>query len=208
MAGVQRQRGRHRADRGPAARARGVPRVRAAAAGGTGGAGPVGGVHRAGRRRDDRRDGDHPQARDLVSSPSPDLRATAIRYASATGLDDALSLITAALDDPDVRVAALATTLLPAADGAADAAPAAFDALARLIPRLPAQAAAGYSLGVEEAPVTIGQAQAASVMVGFLGGRPVADLLPWLPLMDSAGRGMVASLIAGDAWWDRQAGKA
>jgi hypothetical protein len=149
-----------------------------------------------------------PQARDLVSSPSPDLRATAIRYASATGLSDALPLITAALDDPDVRVAALATTLLPAADGAADAAPAAFDALARLIPRLPAPAAAGYSLGVEEASATIGQAQAAGIMVRFLGGRPVADLVPWLALMDSAGREMVASLIAGDAWWDRQAGRA
>jgi HEAT repeat protein len=149
-----------------------------------------------------------PQARDLAGSPSPDLRAAAIRYASATSLDDALPLLTAALDDPDVRVAALAATLLAAADGAAEMVPAAFDALARLIPRLPVQPAGGYRLGVEEAPVTIGKAHAAGIMVRFLGGRPVAELLPWLSLMDSAGRGMVASLIAGDAWWDRRAGRA
>jgi hypothetical protein len=135
-----------------------------------------------------------PEARALAGSPSAGLRATAVRFAAATGVAEAIPLIIAALDDPDVRVAALAASLLPRSG--ADA-PEAFDALERLIPRLPAKPWTEASLGVEHAPVTLGQAEAATILVRLVGDRPVASLLPWLPVMDATGRAMVASLLGG-----------
>ena len=52
------------------------------------------------------------EAKALATAPTEDLRAVAVRYAAATGLASGQELITAAVDDQDIRVAALAAGLL------------------------------------------------------------------------------------------------
>ena len=132
----------------------------------------------------------------LAAAPAENLRAVAVRYAAATGLVNGQELLTAAVDDPDLRVASLAATLL---DYHALRRPGTFDALARLASRLPATAREAPPLGVEQAPVTVSRTATAGLLAQAVGERPVADLLPWLPVMDSAGRASVARLIAGSA---------
>src|SRR5262249_36273290 len=136
-----------------------------------------------------------PEARVLARHPDPDVRAAALRYAAATGLPAGQHLVTAALDDADIRVASLALALL-ADEGRA--LPGTFGALTRLIPRLPARArttasaadpadAAGV-VGVEAIPVRTPRAEAARQLVWARGSRPAGELLPWLPVMDPVGR--------------------
>lgn len=139
-----------------------------------------------------------PEVRQLAGAPSADLRAAALRYVSATNLTEGQHLLAAAVDDGDIRVASLAASLLqPAGLKLPDT----FDALARLVPRLPGKPRQETGLGVEQLPVTVSQPETAGRLVRALGKRPVADLLPWLPVMDPGGRSMVASLISGEAWW-------
>lgn len=139
-----------------------------------------------------------PQAQKLAQSPSPDLRAVAVAYAAAVGLQAAQPLLAAAIDDPDIRVAALAAYRIGAHGLTL---PGTFDALAGLISRVPAKARDEGGFGVQQAPVTIGQAEIAGILVHALGDRPVGDLLPWLPVMDVTGRGAVATLITGETYW-------
>jgi len=134
-----------------------------------------------------------PAAQALARHPSPDMRAAALRYASATSLMPGQRLLAGALDDEDVRVASLAAALL-GPDGWQ--LPEAFDALTRLIPRLPAKTASTDGLGVETAGVRISQADAAGLLVRAKGQRPVSVLLPWLPGMNARGRLGVAAQIA------------
>jgi hypothetical protein len=139
-----------------------------------------------------------PAARALAGAASADLRAAALRYLAATKLAAAQAEIAAALDDPDVRVASLAVSLL---ESTGLALPGTFDALTRLIERSPAKARAEEGLGVEQVPVTISQAGPAGRLVHALGKRPPADLVAWLPVMDVHGRASVASLITGNGRW-------
>lgn len=139
-----------------------------------------------------------PEARALAGAASPGLRAAAVRYAAATGLVAGQEIIVAATGDEDVRVASLAASLL--SPGGLQL-PGTFDALTRLIPRLPARPREEAGLGVEQLPVTMSRAETARQLVGALGQRPVTDLLPWLPVMDTSGRASVASLITGEAHW-------
>ena len=136
------------------------------------------------------------EARALATLPAADLRAVAVRYAAATALTSGQELVTAAVDDPDIGVAALAATLL---NRNSLGRPGTFDALARLANRLPGVAREVPGLGVEQAPVTISRTATAGLLVRAVGDRPVADLLPWLPVMDSGARASVARLIAGTA---------
>ncbi len=136
------------------------------------------------------------EARALAALPAADLRAVAIRYAAATALASGQELITAAVDDPDIGVASLAATLL---NGNALGRPGTFGALARLASRLPDVSREVPGLGVEQAPVTASRAATAGLLVRAVGDRPVTDLLPWLPVMDSGARASVARLIAGTA---------
>jgi HEAT repeat protein len=133
-----------------------------------------------------------PEAQALIRHPSPDVRAAALRYAAATALRSGQRLLAAALDDEDVGVASLAVALL--ARGGWEL-PGTFDALTRLIPRLPAKARTADALGVEPAPVKVSQAEAARWLVNARGQRPVSVLLPWLPSMDANGRLSVAGQI-------------
>ena len=96
-----------------------------------------------------------PEAQDLARNPSPDVRAAALRYAAGTGLLQGQRLIVPALNDADVRVAALAVSLL--ADSGWQL-PGVFDGLTRLIPRLPAKGISADGLGVEPAPVRMSPA--------------------------------------------------
>ena len=91
-----------------------------------------------------------PEAQDLARHPSPDVRAAALRYAAATGLVQGQRLLVPALSDEDVRVAALAVSLL--ADSGWQL-PGVFEGLTRLIRRLPATGISADGLGVEPVPV-------------------------------------------------------
>jgi HEAT repeat protein len=133
-----------------------------------------------------------PEAQALTRHSSPDVRAAALRYAAATKLTSGQRLIVTALDDADIRVASLAVSLL-GNDGLC--LPETFDALTRLVPRLPAKARTADGLGVEPGPVQIVQAAAASRLVTARGERPVSMLLPWLAAMDSYGRRSVAGQL-------------
>lgn len=141
-----------------------------------------------------------PEMRELAAARSPELRAAALRYAHAIQLMPGEEALAGALGDEDIRVAALAGSLLsrPGLE-----LPATFGALTRLTERLPARPgelpvrpAEGTSLGVEQVPLTLSRTQAADRLVAALGQRPVGDLLPWLPSMSASGRGAVARKIA------------
>jgi hypothetical protein len=136
------------------------------------------------------------EAKALAAAPAADRRAVAVRYAAATGLASGQELVAAAVDDPDIRVAALAAGLLnhDALRGYGT-----FDALARLANRLPVADREEPAVGVEQRPVTISRTATAGRLVQALGDRPVGDLLPWLPVMDANGRARVARLLAGTA---------
>ena len=129
------------------------------------------------------------EVKTLAAAPAEELRAVAVRYAAATGLANGQELLTAVVDDPDIRVASLAASVL---DDHALRRPGAFDALARLAGPAAPMAREAPPLGVEQAPVTLSRAATAALLVRSLGDRPVADLLPWLPVMDSGGRAGVA----------------
>jgi hypothetical protein len=140
------------------------------------------------------------EARSVLARPGPastaDLRAAAVRFAAATALASGQELVTAAVDDTDIRVAGLAAALLsPATLGQ----PGTFDALTRLAHRLPATAREVPGLGVEHAPVALSRPATAGLLAHAVGDRPVADLLAWLPVMDAGGRARVAGLITGSA---------
>jgi len=133
-----------------------------------------------------------PEVQALSQHPAPGVRAAALRYAAAIALPAGQQLIAAALGDADVRVASLAVSLL---GPEACELPGTFGALTRLIPRLPAAVQTADALGVEALPVRISQATAAYHLVRARGSRPVGDLLPWLPVMDAAGRmGVLAQI--------------
>jgi hypothetical protein len=141
-----------------------------------------------------------PEMRELAAASSPELRAVALRYAHAIWMMPGKEVLAAALGDEDIRVAALAASLLSRSGLEM---PAAFGALTRLAGRLPAKPmelpvrpAEGTSLGVEQSPVTLSRTQAADRLVEALGQRPADDLLPWLPSMSAVGRGAVARMIA------------
>lgn len=134
-----------------------------------------------------------PQAEALTHHPSPDVRAAAVQYAAATGLTSGQRMVAAALDDADVRVASLAVVLLTKDSWKL---PGTFDALTRLIPRLPVTAQRLDGLGVGYRPARVSRAIAARCLVDARGRQPVGALVPWLPSMDSVGRLCVATQIA------------
>jgi len=133
-----------------------------------------------------------PEAEALARHPSAHVRAAALRYAAATSLMSGQRMLAAALDDADVRVASLAVALLVNEGWEL---PGTFDALTRLIPRLPGKVRTADAVGVEQAPVKVSQAEAAGCLVSARGQRPVSVLLPWLPSMDANGRLRVAMQI-------------
>ena len=118
------------------------------------------------------------EAKALATAPAEDRRAVAVRYAAATGLAGGQELVAAAVDDPDIRVAALAAGLLnhDALRGHGT-----FDALARLANRLPVADREEPAVGVEQRPVTISRTATAGRLVQALGDRPVGDLLRLAP---------------------------
>jgi hypothetical protein len=141
-----------------------------------------------------------PEARALLTAPDPGLRAVAVRYAAATALAAGQEIVANAVDDPDPGVAALAVRLLT---GPGLTRPGTFDALARLVSRLPAADGEVKGLGVEQEPVAVSRRVTARRLVDALGDRPVADLLPWLPAMGPDGRAAAAARIVSSAERDR-----
>lgn len=134
-----------------------------------------------------------PEAQTLTRHPAAGMRAAALRYAAATGLRQGQELLVPALDDPDVRVAALAASLFVRSGWQL---PGVFGGLTRLIPRLPRKPATTEGLGVETGPVRMSQAAAAASLVDARAQQPVSALLRWLPLMDASGRLRVVGEIA------------
>src|SRR5690348_15943606 len=137
-----------------------------------------------------------PEARALLTAPEPGLRAVAVRYAAATALAAGQEIVADAVDDQDPGVAALAVRLLT---GPGLARPGTFDALARLVSRLPAADREVKGLGVEPGPVAVSRRATARRLVDALGDRPVTDLLPWLPAMGPDGRAAAAARIVSSA---------
>lgn len=140
--------------------------------------------------------------RRLAAAASPELRAAALRYAHAIWMMPGEHVLSAALDDADIRVAGLAASLLTRSGLQL---PGSFEALARLVERLPARPGEvpvrdpeGTSLGVEQTAFQLDRAATADRLVEALGERPVGDLLPWLPVMSARGRSAAASSIAGE----------
>jgi len=132
------------------------------------------------------------EARALLTARDPGLRAAAVRYAAATAVAAGQEIVADAVDDPDLSVAALAVRLLT---GPGLTRPGTFDALGRLVSRLPAADREVKGLGVEQGPVAVSRRVAARRLVDALGDRPVADLLPWLPAMGPDGRAAAAARI-------------
>jgi hypothetical protein len=128
----------------------------------------------------------------LLDHSSPDIRATALRFGATTGLLPGQRLLLAALDDPDLNVAALAAELLSSGHVQAGA----FDALTRLVPRLPEKVRSVEGLGVEVLPVTVSRQRTAAKLVTAVGDRPLTVLVPWLAAMDAGGRHGVAHRMA------------
>lgn len=137
-----------------------------------------------------------PEARALLTAAGPGLRAAAVRYAAATAVAAGQEIVADAVDDPDPGVAALAVRLLA---GPGLTRPGTFDALARLVSRLPAADRDVKRLGVEQGPVAVSRRATARRLVDALGERPVADLLPWLPAMGPDGRAAAAARIVSGA---------
>jgi hypothetical protein len=133
-----------------------------------------------------------PEMSSLADHASRGVRAAVARYAAETGTIQGQHLLIRMLDDPDTGVASLARALI---SGQGWQQPGAFDALCRLIPRLPQRASKVSTLGVQDAPVLVSRQLAAGHLVDALGERPPGDLAPWLPAMDATGRYRVASRI-------------
>jgi hypothetical protein len=133
-----------------------------------------------------------PEAAVLLDHTSPQIRATAVRFASAMGLVSGQHLLVAALDDPDLAVSGLAASQLTL-EGFRH--PDTFDALARLVPRLPEKPRAIDGVGVEAAGVMLDRQGTAGRLVSAVGNRSVVTLLPWLREMDPGGRWQVARRV-------------
>jgi HEAT repeat protein len=137
-----------------------------------------------------------PEAEQLTRHNSPDVRAAAVRYAAATGLVAGQQVAAPLVDDPDVRVATLALDVL-VKNGLE--LPTTFDAITRLVPRLPEKPRTVEPFGIESMPFKLSRADAAARLVDARGTRRINSLLPWLPSMDANGRyRVVASIIRDD----------
>ena len=138
-----------------------------------------------------------PELAALAGSPSPGLRAVMLFYMDATQFWGGRPVTVEWLDDPDVRVAAIALSLL---DDNALRGDGFFDALGRLALRLPATQRLEAGPGVELAPAPLSRAAVAGRMVHALGDRPATDLAPWLRHMNIEGRGAIVGAYLGVPW--------
>jgi Family of unknown function (DUF5724)/Domain of unknown function (DUF4132) len=133
-----------------------------------------------------------PEAVTLSRHAEPGLRAVAVRFLAAARLADGGTALVAAIDDPDVRVAALAASEVA---GFPSVLSGEFEALERLIPRLPARPREAEGAG-ELDQVPLSRADTAMWLIRARRERPLAALLPWLPVMGPDGRSLLAQEIA------------
>jgi hypothetical protein len=134
-----------------------------------------------------------PEATELARRSEPELRAAAVRFLAAARLAEGGAVVVAAIDDPDIRVAMLAAG---AASGFQSVLPGQFEALERLIPRLPERPRQAEGAGGEWTEVSLSRGEAAMWLIRAQGRRPVAALLPWLPALGPDGRLLLAQAIA------------
>lgn len=137
--------------------------------------------------------------------PDPDIRAATIRFLSATSLVSVVPWFFAALDDPDLGVAALAfATVSSLANSFAAhavrelpaAAPAdAFERLERLAGRYPEAKRTVAARGVETGAIELDREEVVAQLMVYRETRPVSRLIPWLPAMGPWSRGRFAGLI-------------
>ncbi|MEA2825904.1 MAG: hypothetical protein QOG43_343 [Actinomycetota bacterium] len=134
-------------------------------------------------------------ARRIIAGRPADARAAAVRFAEAAQLGASETLAWGALDDDDLRVAWLAFRILGRVQP--DRAPTdAFHRLDRLARRLPEKDRSLDAIGIEDAPMAVSRATVVGAMVRLRGGRPLTDLLPWVPAMDPWSRQSLAGAIA------------
>ncbi len=135
----------------------------------------------------------------LARHAEPESRAAAVRFLAAARLAEGGPVLVAAIDDPDVRVATLAAT---GAASLKSAPPGEFEALERLIPRLPERPQEVEVAGGELTRVWLSRADTAMGLIRARRKRPVAALLPWLPAMGPDGRWLLVQEIAKESVLD------
>jgi hypothetical protein len=135
----------------------------------------------------------------LKTDSNPERRYVALEILNELSLPEANAAVTAALDDPDLRVSARAFWSGGAygfVTGEKEDPAAEWDRLVRNLPRYPKPKA---KLGPVVWPwwnVEACASDLADRLPGYRGKRPVSDLLPFLPQMSSSGRSAVASMYA------------
>ena len=133
----------------------------------------------------------------LFKDKDPTRRFAAAKLAAETGLSEAAPLMLSLLDDPDLRLVSLGLTyaavLARITDAESEEAGAKqpadlFERVAKVIPKLP-EKPKELKAPVESWYVaSIGQQNAADILIGCLGKRPAEKLLPYLPMMSPYAR--------------------
>ena len=129
-----------------------------------------------------------PEAEEVATHPSPDVRAVAARFASMSGLLSGQQLLIGMLSDADLPLAALALA------GISDKGlqlPEAFPAVSDLVRRLPAKPRV-LDVTHSGLAIRLDRQATAARLIPALGDRPVDELIPWLEEMDASGRSQVA----------------
>lgn len=134
-----------------------------------------------------------PASEVVLRRPEPDLRAAGVRFLAAASLTTTVLRNVDMLDDPDIGVAMVAFTQLGYI-GEADAPADLFDRLERLANRLPAAPRSIEGFGIEAAPLEIALGPVVSRMIWSLGNRPLTRMVPWLGVLDPAGRARLATI--------------
>jgi len=131
-------------------------------------------------------------AESVLGRTSPDARAAAVRFISATALSSSRARLLEILDDPSLDVAALANSHLTFGPNE-EAFPAdAFERLERFARRLPHGERAGALVGIETTEPTLSRAGVIAKMLTVRQRRPLSTLIPFVADMDPPTRSRFA----------------
>ncbi|GAB4459850.1 MAG: DUF4132 domain-containing protein [Armatimonadaceae bacterium] len=145
-----------------------------------------------------------PLAAPLITDSLAERRAAAAYLLGQLGTREALVTLLPALDDPDIRIAAMAFPSLSRTEynyhtgrsvsALADAD--LFERIERNLTRFAPTPAEPKPILFPWLKPTLEQASAANCLPNLIGERPLSRLLPYLPMMDANGRAQVCRLYA------------
>ncbi|MFO0926452.1 MAG: DUF5724 domain-containing protein [Gemmataceae bacterium] len=138
-----------------------------------------------------------PAAR-LLKDPSVERRYVALKFLDDLELPAARQALVPAIDDEDLRIAVSALEKGPQANEPPDL----WDAILRLLDRMPAKTTQGEALVWPWATVAINRQAVAGELVDRLGKRPATTLVPYLRDLASYHRGNVVEQLAKLKKWD------